>query len=243
MMAVPDMNSYSQVSAFGSRIQLGNFEIFKDLTPDEINDVSTLMKIRSYDSGSYIISEDQNNCDVYFILSGQIRTCSNARNGKQIYFEDLYAGNMFGEFSAIDQKGRSADCLAVKESLLASLSGQSFLDIMDRYPQVKDAVMRRLVKLVRKQMQKVSENVFYNVGQRVRFEIIRLCAEAGTGSHTVELATVPTHNEIALRIGTHREAVTRELNSLQAKGLITWNREKHIVHDIRELTNYAEISH
>lgn len=243
MTAVPDMSSYSQVSAFGSRIQLGNFEIFKDLTLEEINEVSLLMKIHSYDPGSYVISEEQNNCDVYFILSGQIRTCSNARNGKQIYFEDLYAGNMFGEFSAIDQKGRSADCLVVKESLLASLSGQGFQDVLDRYPQVKDAILRRIVKLVRRQMQRVSENVFYNVGQRVRFELIRLCAEAGTGSHTVELDSVPTHNEIALRIGTHREAVTREINSLQAKRLITWNREQHIVHDIRELTNYAEIPH
>lgn len=236
------MNAHLQFSTFGSRIQLGNFEIFKDLTLEEINDISASMRFRSFDPGSYIISEDQNNRDVFFILSGQIRTCSNARNGKQIYFEELYAGNMFGEFSAIDQKGRSADCLAVKESLLASLSGQSFLDIMDRYPQIKDAVLRRVVKMVRRQMQRVSENVFYNVGQRVRFELIRLCAEAGAGSHTVVLDSVPTHNEIALRIGTHREAVTREINSLQVKGLITWNRDQHIVHDIRELTNYAEMS-
>lgn len=234
------MPSHAANGIFVNRTTLRNFEIFKDLTNDECEAVSRSMKLHRYVEGNYVIHEDHSCKDVFFILSGRIRTCSISREGKQIYYDDLLPGEMFGEFSAIDLKGRSADCRATETSLIAGLSGECFWNIMNRYPKVKDAVLRRVVRLVRQHMQRVSENAFYSVGQRVRFELIRLGTEAAEDADTVMLESVPTHDEIALKIGTRREAVTRELGSLQAKGLITWNRNQHVIHNLGELADHAD---
>ena len=111
---------------------------------------------------------------------------------------------------------------------------------MDTHPSVKDAVLRRLVKIVRNQIKRVSEFTFFSVNQRVRLELIRMGNEMGSAGDSIEFTSVPTHTEIALRIGTHREAVTRELRSLHVKGFITWDRETHIIHNVSALIDYAE---
>ncbi len=234
------MNVFAETGPVGTGLLLQNFEIFRSLNSKECADVSKLTRIRTYEPGSYIISEAQNHSDVFFIVSGKVRSCAISQHGKQIYYEDLHAGTMFGEFAAIDSKERSADCLAVVETVLVSVSGQKFLDIMDSYPSVKDEVLRRLVKIIRGKMERMSEFAFFSVNQRVRLELIRMASESERAGDSVELISVPTHTEIALRIGTHREAVTRELRSLHVKGFITWDRGKHIIHDVSALIEYAE---
>ncbi|MFK7893855.1 MAG: Crp/Fnr family transcriptional regulator [Granulosicoccus sp.] len=233
------MSHFTEIKSLPGQATLRQFDIFRELTAAERDDVGALMRLRRYSANTYVISAETDCRDVYFILSGRIRTCSISANGKQINYADLSSGEMFGEFAAIDQQGRSADCQVVQESMLASISGKCFLNVLDRYPVVKDAVMRRVVSIVRKQMERVSEFTFYNVNQRVRFELIRLGNEAAFGDDVVRLESVPTHCEIAQKIGTHREAVTRELSSLQSKGLITWNRNEHVIHDLDELASYA----
>ena len=191
------------------------------------------------------ISSRRHRIIVMFSLSCQEKSgLAQYRNtvSNWIYYEDLHSGMMFGEFAAIDNRGRSADCLAVTETVLVAVTGKRFLDIMDTYPSVKDAVLRRLVKIVRNQMQRVSESAFFSVPQRVRLELIRMGNELEPAGDTIEFPSVPTHTEMALRIGTHREAVTRELRSLHVKGLITWDRGKHIIHDVSALIGYAENS-
>ena len=234
------MSVYAENGPSGTGLLLQNFEIFRGLTPVECADVSKLTRIRTYEPGSYIISETQNHNDVFFIVSGKVRSCAISQHGKQVYYEDLHAGMMFGEFAAIDNSGRSADCQAVIETVLVTVSGQRFLDIMDAHPSVKDAVLYRIVKIVRNQMQRVSEFAFFSVNQRVRLELIRMAGELESAEDSIEFKSVPTHTEIALRIGTHREAVNRELRSLHTKGLITWDRGKHIIHDVSALIKYAE---
>jgi len=55
-------------------------------------------------------------------------------------------------------------------------------------------------------------------------------------SDGIVLLEVPTHAEIAARISTHREAVTREIKILELSGAISWGKGKHIVHDVTQLT-------
>ena len=50
---------------------------------------------------------------------------------------------------------------------------------------------------------------------------------------------IPTHQELANRLSTHREAITRELRHLVAKGYLETG--KHCLHilDIKGLIQYA----
>jgi CRP-like cAMP-binding protein len=56
---------------------------------------------------------------VFFITEGEARVTIYSLSGKAVSFRELSAGDMFGEFPAIDQGPRSASVEARTECLVA----------------------------------------------------------------------------------------------------------------------------
>jgi len=224
-----------------SGIALGTFEIFSKLDAKARDDIAQETHLRSVDKGQYIISAQTADTDVYFLISGCVRACSFTHNGKQIHFDELSPGMMFGELSAIDGKERSSACISVSTCNLAVMKASHFKEIIMTHPSVCESVMQRLASMVRDNMQRVYEFSALTVPQRIRCELLRLASNA---SHTsakdsdtdIHLESAPTHAEIAARISTHREAVTRELKTLESQGIITWKPKKYVIHDITYLS-------
>ena len=67
-------------------------------------------------------------------------------------------------------------------------------------------------------------------------EILRLAEENRLEEGMVSIQNFPTHKEIASRVNTHREAVTRELNDLSRLGIIKQNKRVLTVVDLSKLT-------
>lgn len=225
-----------------SGIALGTFEIFSKLDMDVRNEIARDTHLRTVDKGQYIISAETSDSDVYFLISGHVRVCSFTQNGKQIQFDELTSGMMFGELSAIDDKERSSDCISVSKCNLAVMKASSFRQVIATHGSVRDSVMLRLASMVRENMQRVYEFSALSVPQRIRCELLRLASSAvdpsteSESNSDIHLTAVPTHAEIAARISTHREAVTRELKTLESLGTITWKPKKYIIHDVTFLS-------
>lgn len=216
---------------------VGHFDPFKALDHDALGEIASLMRVKYVKKGNYIITTGSDNTDVYFLVSGHVRVCFFAENGKQVHFDELSQGMMFGEIAAIDDGGRSGDCLSVIDCQVAILSKEDFRALILKYPTVLDAVLIRLATMVRTNMRKVYEFSAYSVAQRVRFELLRLASQSPSADDAIHLHNTPTHAEFAARIGTHREGVTRELNALIAKGIITWTHSHRIIHDVVALSD------
>lgn len=230
---------------------LSKFELFQALHDKHREKIASLFHRRTVLKGQYVISESQSSDEVYFLVSGVVHACAFSLNGKQVQFESLTPGMMFGELSALDGKERSSNCIAASNLTLLVLSSPAFLQLIDDYKPVRDVVIARLAFLIRLHMRKLYELSTFPVSQRVRFEILRIASKVADGYQLsadecedkkmvvsdIALSSVPTHQEIASRIGTHREAVTRELKSLESAGAITWRPGKYIIHDITQLTS------
>lgn len=87
------------------------------------------------------IRSGSDNHDVYFVIEGRVRVVNCWQVGREISFQDLEAGECFGELSAIDQRPRSASVVALVDTLLASLPSRTFLDLLVKYPDVALALM------------------------------------------------------------------------------------------------------
>ncbi len=221
---------------------LASFELFQKLDADAREDIARYFRVKQLVKGQYVISESQANNEVYFLVSGKVHACAFSQNGKQVQFEELRSGMMFGELAAIDNKDRSSDCIAVTEVTLAVISSEDFHVLIDTYKSVRTFVIQRLAYMVRLHMRKLYELTTYPVNQRVRFELLRIASRHELSKSkdatcsAISFASVPTHAEIAARIGTHREAVTRELKLLESAGTITWRPGEYVIHDLTQLT-------
>jgi hypothetical protein len=87
------------------------------------------------------------------------------------------------------------------------------------HPSVMLAVLHHLTARIRELTERVFEFSTLAVRNRVHAELVRLAREHGGGKQAV-IRPAPTHSEMASRISTHREAVTRELSRLHELGII-----------------------
>src|SRR5262245_42553863 len=226
---------------------LAGVEIFRYLPPDALRVLSARCRWHRYHAHQIIVHCQDKDQDVFFLVSGRARVIYHSASGDEISFHDLLAGDMFGDFAAIDGQPRSADVIALGEALIARMTAETFWDVLRQYEMVTAATLRRLTAICRTMLGRIIEFRTLPVRGRIHAELLRLgrvCAPA-LGHCTATIAPAPTHATIASRIDTHREAVTRELNELSRMGLIKRKGRELVIRDIAALAElvHGELEH
>jgi CRP/FNR family cyclic AMP-dependent transcriptional regulator len=180
---------------------------------------------REFSEGAQILDYQDHTTDVYFLILGKVRIIIYSHDGRAVVFTDLATGAMFGEIAAIDRKPRSASAEAIEACTVASLTSQQFEDTMLQEPQLALATLRHVTTDMRRLSDRVLEFSTLAVRNRIHAELLRLANMIGRDGRGALLQPAPSLSEIASRISTHREAVSRELSRLADIGLL--QREGH----------------
>src|SRR5690606_3125352 len=131
-----------------------------------------------------------------------------------------------------DGRARHADAQALRETLLASMSPEVFRSILANHASVRERLLRRLTGSVRELADRLLDLGAQPVQRRIWAEVLRLARLAGASADGARIEPVPTRKDIASRVGTTREQVTRELSRLAREGLIERSRQALVVRDI-----------
>jgi CRP-like cAMP-binding protein len=214
---------------------LAGISIFAGLTPEALEAIQQRCAWRRYEEGEPIVDYLDSSDDVFFVASGEVGVTIYSVAGQAVSFRTLGAGDMFGEYAAIDGEPRSASVEARTSCLIASMSAKEFRKLLRAEPAVAEAVLKDLVRNVRSLTKRVYEFSTLAVNNRIHAELLRLASLAPREGKGARLAPAPTHAEIASRISTHREAVTRELNRLARIGIIERKNGTLIVRDLNRL--------
>lgn len=183
-----------------------------------------------------ILSYQDASTDIFFIIQGSVRAIIHAPDGKALLFRDIGKNEIFGEIAAIDRGPRSASIEALQPTLLAVMSAADFDRILRQDTEVASATMGLLTSRVRVLSERVYEFRAFAVQNRIHAELLRLAKASGGGQGEVALSPAPTLAEIADRVSTHREAVSRELSRLGSLGLLV--REGSVL----RITNIARLA-
>lgn len=219
---------------------LRGIEIFAGLSADERRALAAQCQSHYFEANDRVVSRQDSSTDVYFIVSGRVRVTIFSRSGKEVSFRDLGAGQLFGDLSAIDGEPRSATVMALDETMIVSMPAEVFWQSLRHHPNVSAAMLKELTRLVRRLSERVVEFSTLGVKNRIHAELLRLAREHQQDQQTVTISPAPTHGEIASRVSTHREAVTRELNHLAQIGLIKQRRGTLSVLDVGRLARLVE---
>lgn len=185
--------------------------------------------------GQDIISRADPSRDAYVLLSGEARVTFFSASGKAVAFRQIEPGDLFGEFAAIDGKGRSATVEAMQKVEVLCIGEQLFWELMHSDPPFTAAVMRHLVDLLRTLTARIVEYSTMDVRGRIHAELLRMAQEALLAGGKAEIYPAPTHSDLAARISTHREAVSRELSLLARRGIVEKSGRALFVLDVDRL--------
>ena len=225
-----------------SLLGLRGVSLLAGLDTQALEAIAQQSKWRRCVAGQRVISREAQDQDVYLIVSGKVRITAFSVAGRQVTYRDIGAGDWFGDLSAIDGRSRSADVDALEDTLLASLTPVDFKRLIHQHPVICDRVMDRLVSLVRDLSDRIFDFSTLGVQERVYAELLRLARQAGVRDNSARLDPAPKHSEIASRVGTYREQVTRELSGLAKQGLIKRDGRALVVTDIPRLEGIVAAS-
>jgi CRP/FNR family transcriptional regulator, cyclic AMP receptor protein len=214
---------------------LAGITIFAGLAPDALGMIHRRCSWRRYEQGEPIVDYLDSSDDVFFVATGEASVTIYSVAGRVVSFRSLGPGDTFGEYAAIDGEPRSAGVEARSSCLIASMSAKEFRKILETEPIVAQSVLKGLVRNVRSLTKRVYEFSTLAVNNRIQAELLRLASRAPREGKGARLAPAPTHAEIASRVSTHREAVTRELNRLSRIGIIERQHGTLIVWDLDRL--------
>jgi CRP-like cAMP-binding protein len=219
---------------------LRGIDIFQNLSEADLAALSERCRWRRYAANEQIIHHQDESRDVYFIVEGEVRAITYSLDGKEVTYRDIFAGDMFGEFAAIDGEPRCANIVAVRKSFVAAMSDSCFWEVLQHYPSANIYTMKRLTSQLRILTERVFEFSTLAVKNRIHSELLRLARDHMHDEATAVIAPAPKHLEIASRIATHREAVTRELNELTRNGLVQRGQGCLVIRDVPRLARLVE---
>ena len=219
---------------------LKSVAIFQGLSDEALAKIAGQCDWRRFMAGQEIISHHDGSLDVYFLVEGRARIIIYSFSGKPVIFRDARPGEVFGEFAAIDQLPRSATVEATTDCLTAAIKPQPFMDVLLTHPEVAGNTMRWLVAQARALTGRVLEFSTLAVRNRLHAELLRLAKEDIRENGSAVISALPTHADLASRISTHREAVTREMRRLTLSGMIEKKGESTIICDVQEFSKLVE---
>ena len=195
--------------------------LFSELSEEAIASLGHLAARRRYPKDTVVFFENEEGDSLFMILEGRIKVTILGDDGREIILTMLGEGDLFGEMALLDNEPRSATAIAVEESELLLLHRNDFQTTLMDNPAISAALIKVLSARLRRANHQISTLALLDVYGRVARVILDMAREEGRRLKDGRIAfRRATHQEIANRIGTTRETVTRMLKDLERQGLV-----------------------
>lgn len=200
---------------------LRSVSIFSDLSDVELASISKKMTPYSYSKGEFIVMEEMEGQQCYFITHGSVKITRSSKEGREVILAILTAGEFFGEMSLLDGETRSANVLTLEETKVLALNRNDFMASLEEYPRVSIQLLKELTIRLRKSDLQIASLTLSDAEKRIGLCILRLAGEQGTiRQGHVKIKKFPFQHDIANMAGTSRETVSRTLVLFEQNGLI-----------------------
>ncbi|GEM_PF-76485 len=187
---------------------------FQGLAPTDYAQMQGRCRTRALTTGEIIVHEGQPADALYVVLRGSVRLYTLSPEGKEQVLFVAASGETFNDVAVFDGGAALATAEALSaDTCICVVPAALMHHLLTTNPRVAANVVRVLPSRVRTLTALVEDLSFHHIAQRVA----RLLLEERDASSQVAL----TKQEMAARVGTVREAVSRVLHDLERRGAIT----------------------
>lgn len=205
-------------------MQLKDFDLFSGLATELLDDMATRFRQREIRAGQVLMEQGDPGDSVFLVVAGQLISALWTRDGREIAFRTLDPGAVIGELAVITSGPRSLSLYAHVDSILIEIPGPHFLRLIDDHHSIRDALMHRMVGMIRDLTQRVHELRTLRVQDRLRAYLLRTALDQGPLTPDMLLQHPHSHAHVGDMIGANREAVSRGLAALKLEGAIDYGR-------------------
>ncbi|HBL23282.1 MAG TPA: Crp/Fnr family transcriptional regulator [Deltaproteobacteria bacterium] len=210
---------------------LRTVNLFSDLKDNELETISRILYVHSYQRGQLIFQEGENGDALFVVLKGKVKVCLYDEEGREYVLDIIGKDGFFGELALIDDLPRSANAIAMEAADLLVVRRSDFVKLLMENPSISVNILRVLAGRLRAADERIKWLAFLNVEGRILKYLLEVGARLGIRMKDyVIIERGPSQIEIANSCGCSRETVSRMVSSLVKKGVISVRRRQYTLH-------------
>ena len=189
---------------------------------------------RDYGSSQVVFVEGEPSDGLFIVESGWFKVIKLSPDGREQVIHFLGPGETFNAMSAFSEMPNPATVVALEKSIVWLIHREAMLWLLDTHPKLARVMIQKLATRVQHLISLVEDLSLHTVEAR----LARLLLEQA-GQGTVQRRRWATQTEMAARLGTVPDVLSRALRKLAAEGLIRVARHQIEILDIKGLEERA----
>lgn len=213
------------------------------LGPTLAGKIRARMSLIEVRAGERLTTAGRSATRMFQVVEGYLRVNGVHQNGSAALIAIYRPGNCMGEGALIARRRHNHSAVALVDSRVSALPTRDFWDLYRRYPQIPEALCRKFVSLISRQMDMRAANATLSLGQRIAImfdNFVNQCSGAARGDG-VAIAFPFTQWDIAALFDVSRQSVHREISRLRALGILQKRGGVWVVVDRQKLSGVASM--
>jgi len=215
--------------------------LFHELDQETLRLIAERAVPRSFRKDEVLFIAGDKARGLYVIVKGSVRAFRESTDGREQIIHVERAGATVAEVPVFDDGDYPSTVAAEEDTETLFLDKRDVRQLCLEHPQIPLAAVRVLAGRLRRCAELVETLSLKEVGQRVaRFLLSEAQRQGKKTSAGTILNLTQTHQQIAARVGTVREVISRSFSRLQHDGLIVVEDRKLTIPDEAALAAFAD---
>lgn len=204
---------------------------FADLAPSILQAVARIATRRRFKAGQVICLEGEPATVIYLLESGWVKATRLSPAGREQALRFVRAPDVFGDVAVFAHLSYPGTIVALEDVTAWAVDGAAFVDMVGRHPPLALAVIRMLSERILSFTHLVEDLSLRSVEARLALNLLRN-AQAGPDGLSVPRRGWTTFDEMAARLGTVRDVLSRALRKLEEEGTLRVERDQIVLLDV-----------
>jgi CRP/FNR family transcriptional regulator len=218
--------------------RLGSVAHFRGLPEKDLRAIVEAGHVQRFAGGEMIFLQEEHSAGMFVLLSGEVHLCKLGPQGQQHILAVVKPVIMFNEVAALDGGPNPITALAAQDCLTWRVTYPAFQELLLHYPQVGLGLLRVMAARNRLLVAHYEDLSFRSVLARTAKLLLDLSDDGQTTIQRREHSI----NELASRIASVPEAISRSIKELQRQGCIEASRTQIVVLDPQALAILAQVA-
>ncbi len=204
--------------------------LFAGLKEEDLKRIRTIASLKQIERREILFSDGEEAKGFYVILSGKIKLYKVSPEGKEQILHVVSAPDAFAEAALFLEGSYPAFAEALTDCQLLFFPKKDFIQFLEKNPQLSINMIVTLSHYLRRFAALIEELSLKEVSSRMAKYLVDLSlrlSKEGRNPKEVELDLTKT--QLALKLGTISETLSRTLGKMKAKGIIDVKKNKIII--------------
>lgn len=216
---------------------LGRVEHFKRFPEADRAEIVSAGQARAFPAGSVIFREGEPSAGMFVLFSGHVHLKKLGPQGQQSIVAEIEPVIMFNEVTVLDGGPNLTTAMAVQDCTTWNIAADNFQILLKRYPIVGLGLLRVLAQRTRNLLSQYEDLSFRSVLARTAKLLLDLSEHGKQPIDRKEFSNA----DMAARISTVPEALSRSFQIFRKNGDITCTRMVITVNQPQTLEKFAQI--